>query len=255
MRHRSRILPALLATCALAAPALAQHASAPRTGEALIRRMHGRYAGQWYRTLSFTQATSRVMADSVHVETWREFATIPGALRIDMGDPAAHNGALFKGDSLFVIQGGRVARRIARRNPLMVLGFDVYGQSPERSLQVLREEGFNTAPIREDTFEGRPVYVVGAAAGDLHTRQFWVDRERLLFVRLLEPAQADSTRTSDIRFLAYKRYAGGWVSERVEMYNDGKRVMWEDYTDVKVNEALPPALFDPDHWATAPAAH
>ncbi|HET6763998.1 MAG TPA: GNAT family N-acetyltransferase, partial [Longimicrobiaceae bacterium] len=163
MPRLSRIVPAVLAACALSAgPVLAQRAAPLRTGEDLIRAMHARYAGQWYRTLSFTQATSRVMADSVHVEMWREWALVPGALRIDMGDPAAHNGALFKGDSLFVIQGGRVARRIARRNPLMVLGFDVYGQSPERSLQVLREEGFNTAPLREDTFEGRPVYVVGA---------------------------------------------------------------------------------------------
>jgi hypothetical protein len=32
-------------------------------------------------------------------------------------------------------------------------------------------------------------------AGDLHTRQFWVDKERLVFVRLLEPAPRDTSKT------------------------------------------------------------
>ena len=250
MLHRSRIAPVLLAAACMLAPTVARaQAAAPiRTGDDLVRAMHDRYAGRWYRTLSFTQKTSRVMGDSTHVETWREYAIIPGSLRIEMGNPGENNGALFTRDSLFVIRGGQAAQRVGRRNPLMVLGFDVYAQPVERSLQVLHEDGFGTATVREDTWEGRPVYVVGAAAGDLRTKQFWVDKERLLFVRLLEPAQNDSTRVSDIRFTAYKPYAGGWVAEHVDMYNNGVHAMWEDYTDVKVNEALPAGMFDPDHW-------
>ena len=43
---------------ALAFTALPLCAQAPRTGEELISRMHDRYDGKWYQTLTFTQRTS-----------------------------------------------------------------------------------------------------------------------------------------------------------------------------------------------------
>ena len=57
--------------------------------------------------------------------------------------------------------------------------------------------------------EGQPVCVVGAAKGDLKSKQFWVDKNRLLFVRLFEPTQSDPNKFQEIRFDDYREVAGG----------------------------------------------
>ena len=47
---------------------------------------------------------------------------------------------------------------------------------------------------------GKPVYEVGAAAGDLRYKQFRIDREHLPFVCLIQPARPNATGTSEIQF-------------------------------------------------------
>lgn len=130
----------------------------------------------------------------------------------------------------------------------MVLGFDVYFDAAERSVARLEQLGFDLATVHEDTWQGRPVYVVGAPSGDRHTRQFWVDKERLVFVRLLEPAQRDTTRTSDIRFNDYRPAGGAWLSAEVAFLVDGKQRWLEQYTEIETGTALPDSLFDPRRW-------
>jgi hypothetical protein len=257
MRRFVLSFPLVLAAAASCAGAQSV-ASAPAPGESVrgaedvIRAMHDRYAGKWYRTLSFTQETSRVLPnDSVRVETWREWALIPGRLRIEMGPTEAGNGAIYARDSLFRFRAGQRTGATAERNPLALLGFDAYRQDAAITLQVLREEGFDLSRFHEDTWQGRPAYVVGALAGDSTSKQFWVDRERLVFVRLLEPAAGDGTRVQDIRFLDYRPIGSAWVAPRVELWAGGRRLFWEDYSDIRVDEALPAALWDPARWTTA----
>jgi outer membrane lipoprotein-sorting protein len=214
------------------------------SGDQVVRAMHDRYQSTWYHTLTFTQKTTRrTPADTMVVETWYESAAVPGRLRIDIAPRPGGRSIIFANDSIVVTRGDSVLRRVAGRNPLLILGFDVYGQSPERTMEVLRAEGFNLAPVHEDTWKGRKVYVVGANAGDLHSKQFWVDRERLLFVRLLEPSRADSTKMDDTRFDDYQRLGGGWIAPTVESYSGGKLVQREEYRDIKANPPLPAGLF------------
>lgn len=251
IRTRARLcIFLLLAACA---PAATRPAAAPADGESLIRAMHHRYAGKWYRTITFTQRTTRRMpnSDSVAVETWREYGAMPGRLRIEMGDAGSGNGALYANDSIYRVRAGRVVARRAERNPLMILGFDVYVHPPEQSLRLLREEGFPLSPLRTETWQGRPAYVVGGAPGDLHSRQFWIDAERLVFVRSLEPFGGDTTKTLEIRFDDYRPYGGGWVSPTVDITLDGRSIQREEYTDIRVDVPLDPALFDPDRWTAA----
>jgi hypothetical protein len=253
----SLVLAAACATAARAQTPAPAPAPAVHSADDVIRAMHDRYAGRWYRTLSFTQRTSRVLPnDSVRTDTWREWAVIPGGLRIEMGPPEAGNGALFTADSLYRFRGGQVASRDAERNPLMIVGFDVYGQDPARTLRVLRDEGFDLSKLHADTWQGRPVYVVGALAGDSTSKQFWVDAERLLFVRLLERGQNDGGKMQEIRFLDYRPAGGGWIAPRVELWSEGRRTFWEEYSDVKVDEPIDAAVFDPARWSAAhPGQH
>ncbi|HEU4559696.1 MAG TPA: hypothetical protein VFS20_17720 [Longimicrobium sp.] len=251
--NRTRLTFAAAAALALAACATARPAAAPvRTPEQLIQAMHDRYAGKWYRTLSFTQRTTHYLPnDSTRVDIWREWGAMPGRLRIEMGPPEAQNGALYANDSVYGIRGGRVMVRRAQRNSLMVLGFDVYAQPAERSIEILRAEGFLPGTLRTDTWNGRPMYVVSADANGAR-REFWVDSETLLYVRSVEPHPNDRAKVMDVRFENYKPHAGGWVAERVDIRVDGKTVQDEVYENVKVNETFSPDLFVPEKWTTAP---
>jgi hypothetical protein len=224
----------------------------PQSGSDVVRAMHDRYAGTWYHTLSFLQRnTAYLEGDSVEHSTWFERAAMPGRLRIDFRGGAnapPGDGVLFARDSLFVMRGDTVARASAFVHPLMLLGFDVYTQPAERTLELLAGLGFDLSTVREDTWRGRAAYVVGAKAGDLRTRQFWIDKERLLFVRMLEPSRRDSTHVAETQFNRYRPYGRGWVAEEVLFLDAGRRTWLEQYADVRVDVSLPEGVFDVRRW-------
>jgi hypothetical protein len=245
------------APAATPAPAPAQTRPAPRvpqfrTGEDVIGAMRARYAGRWYNTLTFTQKTSRLLpSGSWNVQTWYEAMRLPGRLRIDFDPLSAGNGVLYVRDSQFVVQNGRPLRGDPGINPLLILGFDVYFSPVARTVARLRREGFDMTRVHETTFQSRPMLVVGARRGDFNRKQFWIDADRLVFVRMLEPTPRDSTKMQDIRFVNYERRGPAWIAPRVEIWTEGKLVFYEDYEDVKTNVTLDDALFDPTKWRTA----
>ncbi len=210
--------------------------------------MHDRYVGKWYHTLTFTQATQRrTPADTLVRETWYEEAKFPARLRIDVGAPDGDPVLLFLADSVYQRRGSRVAGSLGR-NALLILGFDVYTQPVERTVSVLREEGFDLSKLRTDTWEGRRVYVVGAAAGDTTSKQFWVDADRLLFVRMLEPG-GPGRGVLDVRFENYQPEGNGWLAMRVTVTASGKLLQSEDYSNVKIDVPIPDSRFDPSTLA------
>ncbi|HET9441228.1 MAG TPA: hypothetical protein VFO52_13715 [Longimicrobiales bacterium] len=222
------------------------------SGEQLLEAMQNRYVGRWYRTLTFVQETSEFPADApARTSTWYEALQLPSLLRIDFGSIDQGNGVLVRGDTQYVMQRGAVVRQIPRTNELLLLGFDVYFLEPSVTANWLRRLGFDLSRIRQDTWQGRAVYVVGAtAADDLRSPQFWIDREHLFFLRLLQPAGA-SGRMRDVRFLNYEPMGRAWIAPVVEMYEDGRLVMKEVYRHMRVGVELDPALFDPARFSTA----
>jgi hypothetical protein len=224
------------------------------TGEDLLTAMHDRYGGRWYRTITFVQSTLRTLPDGKQdTAIWYEAALFPSHLRIDFDPLTAGNGALYRGDSVYVMQRGNVVRRVADTNALLLLGFDVYFLNPSITVAWLNRLGYNNSKIRRDVWEGRDVYVVGAnSPSDLRSRQYWVDRQNLVFVRLLEPTGRDSSQTMDIRFANYQKIGSAWVAPRVEAYRDGQLVQREDYRHIRVDVPLDTGLFNPDRWLTVP---
>lgn len=221
-----------------------------QSGDALVRAMHERYAKSWYSTIMFTQKSRTYNDDgTTKVETWYEAAMLPGKLRIDIGPAADGRAYLLADGNVTVFDKGKEVNSRPLVNMLLVLGFDVYRQAPEKTLQVIASEKYDLSKFHEDTFEGRPMYVVGADKGDLQSRQFWVDQERLLFVRLFQPDRADEKKIEDIRFTDYRPLAGAWVAARVEVHVGGKLVFSEDYSEIKGNPALDAGLFDPKQFS------
>ena len=114
-------------------------------------------------------------------------------------------------------------------------------------LQALK---FDLSQFREDTWQGRPVYVVGAKAGDLHSPQFWIDQKNLYFVRMLRPGGKDGAQTQETQFNKYQKLGGGWIAPEVIFMVDGKVVTTEKYSDMRAGVELDPKLFDPQFWTT-----
>lgn len=235
-----------------ASPAAQAAGAAYADGAAVITAMRDRYAGRWYRTLTFRQKTAQLTANGTwNIQTWYEAMRLPGRLRIDFDPVRAGNGVLYARDSQFVVTNGRVVRADPGINDLLLLGFDIYENTTARSAALLRAQGFDLARVHRNSFEGRPMIVVGARAGETRRKQFWVDAERLYFVRLLQPAPRDSTKLQDIRFLNYERRGEAWIAPRVEIHTDGKLTFYEDYLDIRTDVPLDENLFDPTRWRTA----
>jgi outer membrane lipoprotein-sorting protein len=235
---------ALAGSLAWALPAVAQ--TAPATGDAVIQAMHDRYAKTWYHTLAFTQKTTlRTAADTMAIETWKEASILPGRLRIDIQRASGNLVAIYSGDSLYIVRADGTASRLPLRNILLIMGFDVYAQPAEQTLAVLHGQHYATTSVREDTWEGRPVYVIGAPPGDPRTAQLWIDKDRLLYVRSIQPDSRDTTKTSEYRFDNYVQVPHGWLSEKVEAYEDGKLIQQEEYSDVRTNGPVDPKIFVP----------
>jgi hypothetical protein len=225
------------------------HAAEIASGDGLVRAMHDRYVKSWYQTLTFTQKSTTYNPDgTTKVETWYEAALLPGKLRIDIGPPADGRAYLMVDGNATIFQQGKEVKTRSQVNMLLVLGFDVYKQAPETTEEIIRAEKYDLSKLHEESWEGRPVYVVGADKGDLKSPQFWVDKERLLFVRLIQPARSDASKTEDIRFEAYGPLAGGWLAARVEVWEEGKMVFTEEYSEIKADRKLDAALFDPKQF-------
>ena len=238
-------IAATVLTVAASTPVASLAQAFPKTGNEVIAQMNERYTDSWYRTLTFTQRTTRRTAgDSTVNETWKESMIIPGRLRIDVENVTPPRSYIYNGDSLFQIRGDSVTRQ-AQRNILLIMGFDVYRQAPEKTVAALAALHFPMAPVRGDDWQGREVYVIGANKGDLHSPQLWIDRDRLLFVRGIEPAPGDSTKTVEYRFDDYTLLADGWISRTVVMSVDGKQVQKEEYSNIRMDAKLDGKMFVP----------
>jgi hypothetical protein len=221
-------------------------------GIAVIRSMHDRYASTWYHAITFRQKTTLHQPDGkTSIETWYESSTLPGTLRIDRAPLTDGNGVLITGDSTFVIEHGAVSKRNAGGNPLMPLLFDVYVVPVDQSVSTLRAAGYDLSKAHTEMWQGRRTVVVGADSGDSKSAQFWIDAERLVVVRLLTPTRPGGARILDARFNDYQPLGGGWISPICEFYFDGALRQREEYTDIKADPPLDPALFDLAHWSTA----
>jgi len=245
------MLKYILVLCFFLMIAPATYAAKITTTDQLVQAMQKKYAKSWYKTATFVQKTTNIDKDgNQKVETWYEAMSLPGSLRIDFTPTKDGNGILFTNSQFYVFKNGKVDSNRPYVHPLMILGFDIYGLPQTDVIEKLKGLKFDLSLFREDTWQGRPVYVVGAKAGDLHSPQFWIDQKNLYFVRMIRPAGKDGVQTQETQFNKYQKLGGGWMSPEVIFSVDGKVVTTEEYSELRANVALDPKLFDPQNFAT-----
>jgi hypothetical protein len=232
----------------IAAVLLAGSAAGDTTAIDLVRRMHDRYEGSWPTEVTFVQTSTFFQGDSTRSEIWYEATGAPSKLRIDFAPVDSGNAVIFRNDSIYQFKSDSLVASVAQIHPLMVLSRDVYMLPIEETVAKLEKLKFDVSKVREDTWQGRPVYVVGADKGDEKSPQFWIDRENLVFVRMMEPLEQDSSKTEEIQFNKYQKLGKGWIETEVVVLVDGKKVFMETYDQIREAPELTEALFDPRSW-------
>jgi outer membrane lipoprotein-sorting protein len=241
----------LLLVCLIFLIAPPTHAAKIKTTEDLVQAMQKKYGKSWYKTATFVQKTTEIETDGTQkVSIWYEALSVPGSLRIDFTPVKDGNGILFTNNQIYVFKDGKTETNRPYVHPLMILGFDIYRLPPTDALEKLKGLKFDLSVLREDTWQGRAVYVVGAKQGDLHAPQFWIDKKDLYFVRMIRPAGKDGVQTQETQFNKYVRLGGGWMAPEVIFMVDGKTVTTEEYSDMRADVPLDSKLFDPQYWTT-----
>jgi hypothetical protein len=217
--------------------------SGAEDGEALLRRINAAHRSDWFRSLVFVQRTT-FPGTTRPEETWYETMLRPGFLRIDVErEGAMVQRTLFRNDSLYQWNG---AEQVASRpllHPLLLLLHDLHVGDADTVIRTLRTIGFDLATTSAATWEGRPVIVVGATAGDTTTRQFWVDAERLVVVRTLQ--RGANGAVSDVRIGRYSTESPALVEREITFHTNGRPTMVEEYTWVRTGVAIPAEVFLP----------
>ena len=233
------------------APSARPAAPSINDGRSLVSAMRQKYDGKWYKTLSFTQNNTLYSArgGAPTNSQWREQIAVPGKLRIDYMPLTQRSGVLFDGSRVHTFDNGRAIDAQPGINALLLVTADVYALPADRATRLLDSLGFDLSKLRRDTWDGLPAYVVGAAAGDSTTSQFWIDSDKLVALRVVQKERRGTRDfVTDVRFGKFAEFGGVPIATEVTQYRDGRLVFKENYVDVRVNEPIPDATFDPAKW-------
>lgn len=217
------------------------------TTEGLLKEMHARYHGKFYKHITFVQL-NKTFRDSLPTESsvWYEAFEYPGKLRVDYGPTVGKDGYLFVHDSVYYFKDGKLNRKEKEINETMLLQGDIYCIPIPNIISKLKALGYDISKFREDKWKDKPVYVVGADKGDDTTRQFWIDREYLYLVRQV---MKEEGRIQEVHFSEHQAKGKFYIEDEVKIMEKGKVVKTERYAEVDPNISLSEAVFDPLQFA------
>ena len=231
-----------------------QESPTPVLGSAreLITGMHDRYAGNWYRTLRFTQSnTFYTQSGGEQKSRWVQNLSVPGRLRIDFEPLSSRSGLLILNNRVTTFDNGKRVDSRRSIQAILTLTADVYAIPAAVTLRRLDSLKIDLDKFRTDRLDKKRVYIVGADKDDLESNQIWVDAERMLLVRLIQvEKRGDRTIVTDTRVGQYRDVDGFPIAHEFVSSRDGKPYFKEEYEDVRVNAELPSGIFDPLRWSS-----
>jgi hypothetical protein len=204
--------------------------------------MHARYAGRWYRDLALVQDVVRYRDGREEGrERVTEYLSLPGRVRAVTGPIEDGRVEIYDGTTFHLYEKGRLVREVPYVHAVLILGFDLYVQDPERTIAQLESLGIDLSLVHEDRSKGGPAWVIGARPGDDSSPQVWVEKERLLCTRVVWKRPAALV---DVEMGRFERLGEGWIATELVFRRDGQLALREDYASVRLVERMDPALFD-----------
>jgi len=218
----------------------------PPGSREVLKIMHDRYGGKWYKTFSFNQTTEIYRNDSLkRTETWYENIKFPNDFRIDFGNPGNGNAVIFKNDSSYLFKNSeRTGVRLNDDDLLFLLG-GMYFYPFDSVLIKMKSFGYDLNKFHENVWKGMPVYVVGANKNQDSVNQIWIEKENFSPVRLLK---YENNTKEEALFENHLKLDGGFTETLVYFYINNKLIQVEKYHDLKANVEINPAIFDIENF-------
>ncbi len=207
-------------------------------GEVYLKQVHERFYQAPCKVYSFSQKNFHYRNDSlVNTSVWHEAIEFPDKFRIHFGNVADGNYVLFKNDSVYNYRGARFLKSRADSNSLLLILGGMFYRSFEEALLRLKNAGYKTDVLSEQTWNARKVFVIGAEQDDLSSNQIWFDKETWKVLRIIEKGNANNSM--DMRFESYQAWCKGQVETKVAFYRNGKLEQVEEYYDLKILDKFP----------------
>lgn len=215
----------------------------PVAGEAVVRAAYDMYKGQWFKNVQFVQRT--IFPTEGRVETWYIAVRPPGMTRVDVAPGATGRAIIYRSDSTYSFGKGQLRSQTAESQPLNALLHDLHTDAPEHTIALLKRFGFDLRKTYERMWQGQRVIVVGALQNDAASNQFWLEKKRMILVRLIEQNAADRSRPLEAQVSQYEKAGKGWLEHSVKVYLGGQLTTVQEYSSVVIDAPLEPALFEP----------
>jgi hypothetical protein len=203
-----------------------------QSGTDLLREMHRRYKEGPCKAYTFSQKNSHYRNDTLmRTSEWHEAVEFPDKFRITFGEKGSGNYVLFRNDSVYNYRKDAVFRSQRDSNNLLLLLGGMYYRKFDDVVARLKHAGYQPDVLSEQVWNGKPVYVLGAKAGDDVINQIWIDKKSLVIVRIIE--KMDSGDIMDMRFESHQAWCNGYVENKVSFRRNGNLEQVEEYYDLK----------------------
>ena len=216
---------------------------APTPGELIVRAAYRMYGGHWFRNAQFVQRTAFPIDG--RTETWYVTLQPPGLSRADVAPAATGRAIIYRNDSSYSFGKGQLRVHGPDVQPLMVLLHDLHSSPPDTVIAMLKKYNFDLTKTHERMWQGVRVIVVGALYDDAGSNQFWLEKKRMILVRLIQRNGSDVNRPLDAQIGEYEKAGAGWLEHSVKVYLGGVLTTTEDYSSVAIDGTLEPGLFEP----------
>ncbi len=209
----------------------------------IVTKMYTANAKDFRKSLSFVQQTEFYRNDSlIRTATWHEVLVYPDKLRIDINDLSKGNSLFFVNDSFYNFQNSELKSKSYQPHELLFVLGGMYSFSLDEVFKRLTAIGYNTDKSFETTWNGKKAIVVGTDKEEAESNQFWVDKEKLVIVRILNNKDGQKT---EIICSEYIKLGNNWCETKIEMYINGKLRQTEKYNNVKENITVDMEYFNP----------
>lgn len=227
--------------------------------ESLVREMHAAASNATYSEYTFVQTTIRYKKDGGirDTMTWYESVHYPDKFRIDLDVPSKGSAVIYRNDSSYFFQGGMLAGVREEFMPFLMLEGGLKCMEVEQIMDRMEVFDYDITQFRKDQWDGREVYVMGAeSADDLQSKQIWVDAERLIPLRRIDPDP--NGKIMEVVYSGFEKHDGGWIETRVDFYRTDEEIKHglfqvEFYHEINTRVELQPSIFEPKqfrewHW-------
>lgn len=199
----------------------------------IVQQMYKTHAKDFRKSLSFVQQTEFYRNDSmVRKDIWYEVLVYPDKLRIDINDALSGNAIFYVNDSSYRFHNNVLKIKSYQPHDLLFVLGGMYSFNLDEVYKRLKKMGYNTDKYFETTWKGQKVIVVGTDKEETESNQFWVDKEKLVTVRILNNKDGQK---SEVLCEDYIKLGNNWCETKIEFFINGKLRQTEKYTEIKDN--------------------